>query len=71
MNIHQMTEADLRAKALDHECPTCGAAPKVRCRILTRTDRGPGYPINTKADVRKKPCDGRVMAAWRDMLSRS
>ena len=56
-------------RAIEHSCPDCGAKAGVRCRILTRTDRGPGYPVNTKVDVRPKPCPGRCALAWREMLN--
>jgi hypothetical protein len=41
MTIHNVTEQDVRAGALEHECPACGAAPGVRCRILTRNVNEP------------------------------
>jgi hypothetical protein len=68
MSIHHLTEADVRLRAFEHACPDCGAAAGVRCRILTRVERGPGYPVNTKVDVRRKPCPGRVQLAWRDWV---
>ena len=63
-----VSETEARERALDHPCPDCGAATGVRCRILTRVDRGPGYPVNTKVDVRRKPCPDRVNLAWREMM---
>jgi hypothetical protein len=68
---HELSEAAVVEGALDHDCPDCGAKAKVRCRILSCVHRGPGYPVNTKVDVRCKPCAGRVMLAWREALRRN
>ena len=69
MSAHDLTETELRKRSLDHPCPDCGAAGGVRCRILSKTGGGnPGYPVNTKVDVRQNPCAGRVQLAWRAML---
>ena len=51
--------------ALTFDCPDCGAAPGVRCRILTPNVTN---PKRTKVDVRRKPCAGRVTVAWRAHL---
>jgi hypothetical protein len=66
---HDFDKAMVVKRATEQPCPDCGAKAGVRCRILTRTDRGPGYPVNTKVDVRPKPCPGRVSLAWREMLN--
>lgn len=58
-------EREVAQRALDHECPVCGAKPGVRCRILTRNVTN---PKRTKVDVRQKPCGGRVTLAWREWL---
>ena len=61
--IHDLTEADVRGRAIDPPCPDCGAKAGVRCRLITRTHHG-----RTKVDVRPRPCDGRVTLAWRQLL---
>ena len=61
--LHHITEADLRRRALDFACPTCGAEAKVRCRFVSKTTTG-----STKVDVRRRPCDERVTLAWRATL---
>jgi predicted RNA-binding Zn-ribbon protein involved in translation (DUF1610 family) len=71
MSIHHITETEVRERALDHPCPDCGAAAGVRCRILSKTGGGnPGYPVNTRVDVRRKPCPDRVSLAWRGRIER-
>jgi hypothetical protein len=60
------SDADLKKRALDRPCPDCGADVGVRCRIISKTGGGnPAYKSNTKVDVRKNPCAGRVELAWR------
>lgn len=62
---HQFSEASVRKHALEYQCPTCGAATGVRCRILTPNKTAPG---RTKVDVMAKPHPGRTSLAWREML---
>ena len=65
MNVWDYTDADVRKRALEHECPECGAKADIRCRILTpNTMSG-----RTKVDVRRKPCPERATQAWRKMLA--
>jgi hypothetical protein len=64
-----MNERILRANAIQHDCPDCGAKLGVRCRIVTRRPARPGYPAGTKVDVKQNPCDGRVTLAWREHLA--
>lgn len=64
-----MTKAqqnDLNERALNHDCPDCGAKRTVRCRILrpNRTN-----PARTTVDVRPNQCPDRVTLAWREHLS--
>jgi hypothetical protein len=70
MTVHDLTEADIYRRAVESACPDCGAAEGKRCRILTRTGgANPGQPVNTKVDVRRKPCPGRASVAWRALLA--
>jgi hypothetical protein len=65
VSVHQLSEAELHARALDHPCRDFGARTGVRCRIITKTIHG-----RTKVDVRsKKPCADRARIAWREMLA--
>jgi predicted RNA-binding Zn-ribbon protein involved in translation (DUF1610 family) len=34
MTMHNTTEADIRRRALDYDCPTCGRAAGKRCAML-------------------------------------
>jgi hypothetical protein len=64
--LHNITEADLRTRALDLDCPKCGAHATIRCLILRPN------ATNTKlttVDVRARPCDERVTLAWREHLA--
>jgi hypothetical protein len=67
VSVLNLTEADVRRRALDHDCPDCGAAAQVRCRILT--PKGWSGKGRTKVDVRRRPCSGRAQLAWREMLA--
>jgi hypothetical protein len=58
------TEKALQERALEFDCPTCGAKAGIRCRIVTHRPARPGYPKGTKVDVRKKPCAERASLAW-------
>jgi hypothetical protein len=66
--VHSYSEADLRERALDHDCPSCGAKAGVRCRVVTKRSERTGYPAGTKVDVRAQPCPDRARLAWRQML---
>jgi hypothetical protein len=63
------TERAIRDRAIDHDCPTCGAKAKVRCRIVTHRPAREGYPAGTKVDVMPNPCGERATLAWRAMLA--
>jgi hypothetical protein len=65
---HDFDAATVVRRAAGHPCPDCGAEAGIRCRVITRPDRGEGYPVNTKVDVRPNPCPGRCTLAWRAML---
>lgn len=69
MTSRSEVEREVVGRAVEHDCPDCGARPTVRCRILTKTGGGPGYPVRTKVDVRRKPCAERVTLAWRVWLA--
>jgi hypothetical protein len=67
-SIHSFTERELASRALEHDCPDCGAKPNIRCRIVTHRPARTGYPAGTKVDVKRKPCPGRATIAWRAVL---
>ena len=70
MSNHSPVEREIVGRAIEHDCPDCGASSDVRCRILTKTGgENPGYPVRTKVDVRRKPCAERVTLAWREWLA--
>ena len=52
--------------ALEHDCPTCGAPARHRCRdVIHRPPIGPGYPKNNPPlVVFHRPCPERVHLAW-------
>jgi hypothetical protein len=64
-SVHDITERDLAVRALEHDCPDCGAKASVRCRILRPNVTNPKLTV---VDVRRKPCGERVMVAWRATL---
>jgi hypothetical protein len=69
MTTPQAQMRRLRAAALAHDCPACGAKAGVRCRIVTHRPARDGYPSGTKVDVRPNPCGPRVEVAWRTLLA--
>ena len=69
MSVHHLTEADVQKRAGEHPCANCGAKAGIRCRVITRRDRGPGYPVRTKVHVLPNPHPERCTLAWREMLS--
>jgi len=66
MNVHDVTEANIRAGALSHPCPSCGAKAGTRCRFLRPNVTN---PKRTTVDVRKNPCEERATLAWRVILA--
>jgi hypothetical protein len=64
-----MTEREIQSRALDYDCPECGAKVGVRCRIIARRPARTGYPAGTKVDVKRKPCPERASTAWRAHLA--
>jgi predicted RNA-binding Zn-ribbon protein involved in translation (DUF1610 family) len=45
-----MTEREIQSRALDYDCPECGAKVGVRCRIIARRPARTGYPAGTKVE---------------------
>lgn len=62
--LHDITKDKVRKRALEGECPACGARAGVRCRTVTR------YTGSTrvKVDVKREPCPERATRAWRELL---
>jgi hypothetical protein len=62
--VYDITEADVRSRALDYDCPTCGRAAGKRCAMLRRADgkhtAAHRAPTNCHAE--------RNSPAWREML---
>jgi predicted RNA-binding Zn-ribbon protein involved in translation (DUF1610 family) len=60
---HDLTEADVRRRALGYGCPTCGRAAGVRCAMLGADG------THTAAHRAPTNCHPeRNMVAWRVML---
>jgi hypothetical protein len=61
---HNITDAKLRQRALDHDCPTCRRKAGKRCAML--------YPDGTPTQsrgIRKYPHEERVSLTWRAVLA--
>jgi len=65
--VHEFSESEVLERARDHDCPSCGAGPGVRCRTLTYGGWSGGG--RTKVDVKQEPCPERVTLAWRRTLA--
>jgi len=58
--LFAISEDDLRARALDLDCPRCHAKAGVQCRRVYRTTTG-----SPRLQAWPKPHDERSTEAWR------